>query len=108
MGAEPAGLNVTLRDKETGEMLYESKGDTYGIKENTALYSFLKQPVSVESGKTYELEISSDAATGSGIGLYCVTDKKGQELLTVAPAREEGQDPAEEKRCLQMCVSGIQ
>lgn len=108
VGAKPAGLNVTLRDKETGEMLYESKGDTYGIKENTALYSFLKQSVSVESGKTYELEISSDAAAGSGIGLYCVTDKKGQELLTVAPAGEEGQDPAEEKRCLQMCVSGIQ
>lgn len=108
VGAEPAGLNVTLRDKETGEMLYESKGDTYGIKENTALYSFLKQPVSVESGKTYELEISSDAAAGSGIGLYCVTDKKGQELLTVAPAGEEGADPAAEKRCLQMCVSGIE
>lgn len=108
VGAKPAGLNVTLRDKETGEMLYESKGDTYGIKENTALYSFLKQPVSVESGKTYELEISSDAAAGSGIGLYCVTDKKGQELLTVAPAGEEGADPAAEKRCLQMCVSGIQ
>ena len=109
VGAEPAGLNVTLRDKETGEMLYESKGDTYGIKENTALYSFLKQPVSVESGKTYELEISSDAAAGSGIGLYCVTDKKGQELLTVAPAGEEGADSAAaEKRCLQMCVSGIQ
>ena len=109
VGAEPAGLNVTLRDKETGEMLYESKGDTYGIKENTALYSLLKQPVSVESGKTYELEISSDAAAGSGIGLYCVTDKKGQELLTVAPAGEEGADSAAaEKRCLQMCVSGIQ
>lgn len=109
VGAEPAGLNVTLRDKETGEMLYESKGDTYGIKENTALYSFLKQPVSVESGKTYELEISSDAAAGSEIGLYCVTDKKGQELLTVAPAGEEGADSAAaEKRCLQMCVSGIQ
>ena len=108
VGTDPASLDVTLRDKETGEMLYESKGDTYGIKENTALYSFLKQPVSVESGKTYELEISSDAAAGSGIGLYCVTDKKGQELLTVAPTEGEADGPAAaEKRCLQMCISGI-
>lgn len=109
VGTDPASLDVTLRDKKTGEILYENRGDTYGIKENTALYSFLKQPVAVENGKTYELEISSDAPAGSGIGLYCVTDEKGQELLTETPSGEEAADPAgSEKRCLQMCISGIQ
>lgn len=67
------------------------------MKENTALYPFLKEKISVEPGKTYRLEISSDAPKGSGKGLYCVTDKKGTEL----------EDPSE-NRSLQMCVSGVQ
>ena len=41
-------LKVVLRDKESGEVVYESEGDTYGLKENTALYSFLKHSVEVE------------------------------------------------------------
>lgn len=63
------------------------------MKENTALYPFLKEKISVEPGKTYRLEISSDAPKGSGKGLYCVTDKKGTELL---------EDPSEKEafRCV--------
>lgn len=60
--------------------------------------SFPERKISVEPGKTYRLEISSDAPKGSGKGLYCVTDKKGTELL---------EDPSE-NRSLQMCVSGVQ
>nr|WP_303231212.1 glycosyltransferase 87 family protein [uncultured Blautia sp.] len=96
--SEINSLNVVLKEKDTGKVIYEKNGDTYGMKENTALYPFLKEKISVEPGKTYRLEISSDAPKGSGKGLYCVTDKKGTELL---------EDPSE-NRSLQMCVSGVQ
>ena len=96
--SEINSLNVVLKEKDTGKVIYEKNGDTYGMKENTALYPFLKEKISVEPGKTYLLEISSDAPKGSGKGLYCVTDKKGTELL---------EDPSE-KRSLQMCISGVQ
>ena len=96
-------LKVVLRDKDSGEVLYESEGDTYGLKENTALYSFLKHSVEVKSGKTYQLEIATDAPQNSGIGLYCVTAGKSPEQL-VQPHDEEHP----EKRSLQMCVTGIE
>lgn len=96
-------LKVVLRDKDSGEVLYESEGDTYGLKENTALYSFLKHSVEVENGKTYQLEITTDAPQNSGIGLYCVTAGKSPEQL-VQPHDEEHP----EKRSLQMCVTGIE
>ena len=79
--SEINSLNVVLKEKDTGKVIYEKNGDTYGMKENTALYPFLKEKISVEPGKTYRLEISSDAPKGSGKGLYCVTDNKGTELL---------------------------
>ena len=91
-------LKVVLRDKDSGEVLYES-----GLKENTALYSFLKHSVEVENGKTYQLEIATDAPQNSGIGLYCVTAGKSPEQL-VQPHDEEHP----EKRSLQMCVTGIE
>lgn len=96
-------LKVLIREKESGEVIYENQGDTYGLKENTALYSFLEQPVEVENGKTYELEITSDAPEGSGLGLYCVTDQNGKELLT---SSREGEFP--EDSSLQMCITGIE
>lgn len=96
-------LKVTLREKDSGEVIYESQGDTYGLKENTALYSFLKYPVDVENGKVYELEIASDASEGSGLGLYCVTASGETELLT-SPRGDE----ASKESSLQMCVTGIQ
>ena len=96
-------LNVVIREKDTGSVVYESEGDTYDLKENTALYSFLGHPVDVESGKTYELEIRSDAPENCGLGLYCVTAGRGSELLT--SSREEGMP---EKSSLQMCVTGVQ
>ena len=96
-------LKVVLRDKDSGEVLYESEGDTYGLKENTALYSFLKHSVEVENGKTYQLEITTDAPQNSGIGLYCVTAGKSPEQLA-QPHDEEHP----EKRSIQMCVTGIE
>ncbi len=96
-------LKVVLRDKESGEVVYESEGDTYGLKENTALYSFLKHSVDVESGRTYQLEITSDAPQNSGIGLYCVEAGKALAQL-VEPRSEEH----EEKRSLQMCITGVE
>ena len=94
---------MVLRDKDSGEVLYESEGDTYGLKENTALYSFLKHSVEVKNGKTYQIEITTDAPQNSGIGLYCVTAGKSPEQL-VQPHDEE----YPEKRSLQMCVTGIE
>ena len=96
-------LKVVLRDKESGEVVYESEGDTYGLKENTALYSFLKHSVDVESGRTYQFEITSDAPQNSGIGLYCVEAGKALAQL-VEPRSEEH----EEKRSLQMCITGVE
>ena len=96
-------LKAVLRDKESGEVVYESEGDTYGLKENTALYSFLKHSVDVESGRTYQLEITSDAPQNSGIGLYCVEAGKALAQL-VEPRSEEH----EEKRSLQMCITGVE
>ena len=96
-------LKVVLRDKESGEVVYESEGDTYGLKENTALYSFLKHSVDVESGRTYQLEITSDAPQNSGIGLYCV--EAGKVLAQLVEPRSEEH---EEKRSLQMCITGVE
>ena len=92
-----------MRGKDPGRVGYESEGDTYDVKEKTAIYSFLRHPVDVESGKTYELEIRSDAPENCGLGLYCVTAGRGNELLT--SSREEGMP---EKSSLQMCVTGVQ
>ncbi|NCB92714.1 MAG: DUF2029 domain-containing protein [Clostridia bacterium] len=74
-------LHVQLADKETGEVVYEAEEVTDGFTKNSGLYTFVDGPVDVENGKTYELEITSEAAEGSGIGLYCVTsDKKENQL----------------------------
>ena len=102
-GTELHSLKIVLRDKETREILYERETDTYGLKENTALYSFLKHSVPVEKGKTYQLELSSDAPEGTGIGLYCVASKKASELL-VSPQTEKNLP----KRSLQMRVTGVE
>mgnify|MGYP004480670073 FL=1 len=102
-GTELHSLKIVLRDKETREVLYERETDTYGLKENTALYSFLKHSVPVEKGKTYQLEFSSDAPEGTGIGLYCVASKKASELL-VSPQTEKNLP----KRSLQMRVTGVE
>lgn len=102
-GMDLHSLKIVLRDKESGEVLYERETDTYGLKENTLLYSFLKHPVAVQKGKTYQLELTSDAPAGSGIGLYCVTAKKKSELL-VGP---ENMEDSSAKR-LQMRVTGVE
>lgn len=96
-------LKVVIREKDSGKTVYEHKGDTYELKENTALYSFLQKPVTVEKGKTYELEITTDAPADCGIGLYCVTDKKGEELL-LSPKNEE----YPEDSSLQMRITGAE
>lgn len=49
--SEINSLNVVLKEKDTGKVIYEKNGDTYGMKENTALYPFLKEKISVEPEK---------------------------------------------------------
>ena len=80
-----------------------SGGVYLGYKLNNAPLPFLKHSVEVENGKTYQLEITTDAPQNSGIGLYCVTAGKSPEQL-VQPHDEEHP----EKRSLQMCVTGIE
>ena len=96
-------LDVAIREKDSGETVYEHHGDTYDLKKNTALYSLLKHPVQVEKGRTYELEITSDAPADCGIGLYCVTDKNGKEPL-LNPVSEE----YTENSSLQMRITGVE
>lgn len=102
-GAGLYNMKVTIREKESGEVIYESEGDTYNLTENTGLYSYLRHSVEVESGKIYQLEITSDAPENSRIGFYCLDQEKGKELL-LSPQ----EDGMEEKRSLQMCITGVE
>ena len=102
-GAGLYNMKVTIREKESGEVIYESEGDTYNLTENTGLYSYLRHSVEVGPGKIYQLEITSDAPENSGIGFYCLDQEKGKELL-LSPQ----EDGMEEKRSLQMCITGVE
>ena len=102
-GADLYNMKVTIREKESGQVIYESEGDTYNLTENTALYSYLRHSVKVDPGKIYQLEITSDAPENSGIGLYCVTTSKGEETLVSPKDDERGG-----KRSLQMCITGVE
>ena len=102
-GAGLYNMKVTIREKESGQVIYESEGDTYNLTENTALYSYLRHSVEVVPGETYQLEITSDAPENSGIGFYCVTAEKGSETLTTLP-----EDETDTKRSLQMCITGVE
>ena len=81
--SEINSLNVVLKEKDTGKVIYEKNGDTYGMKENTALYPFLKEKNLCRAGKNLSSGNFRDAPKGSGKGLYCVTDKKGTELRKI-------------------------
>lgn len=98
-----SSLHVVLREQESGAVVYEHEGDTYGFSKNTALYSFLAEPIAVENGKTYELEISSDAPAGEGIGLYCISTDSEKERLE----ENRSQEGAASGR-LQMRVTGAE
>ena len=102
-GAGLYNMKVTIREKESGEVIYESEGDTYNLTENTGLYLYLRHSVEVGPGKIYQLEITSDAPENSGIGFYCLDQEKGKELL-LSPQ----EDGMEEKRSLQMCITGVE
>ena len=102
-GVDLYNMKVTIREKESGQVIYESGGDTYNLTENTALYSYLRHSVKVDPGKIYQLEITSDAPENSGIGLYCVTTSKGEEALVSPKDDERG-----ERRSLQMCITGVE
>lgn len=102
-GVDLYNMKVTIREKESGQVIYESEGDTYNLTENTALYSYLRHSVKVDPGKIYQLEITSDAPENSGIGLYCVTTSKGEEALVSPKDDERG-----ERRSLQMCITGVE
>ena len=102
-GVDLYNMKVAIREKESGQVIYESEGDTYNLTENTALYSYLRHSVKVDPGKIYQLEITSDAPENSGIGLYCVTASKGEEALVSPKDDERG-----ERRSLQMCITGVE
>ena len=102
-GVDLYNMKVTIREKESGQVIYESEGDTYNLTENTALYSYLRHSVKVDPGKIYQLEITSDAPENSGIGFYCVTTSKGEEALVSPKDDERG-----ERRSLQMCITGVE
>ena len=102
-GVDFYNMKVAIREKESGQVIYESEGDTYNLTENTALYSYLRHSVKVDPGKIYQLEITSDAPENSGIGLYYVTTSKGEEALVSPKDDERG-----ERRSLQMCITGVE
>lgn len=84
-----ASINVRLIDKKTNEILYEGEKQAENFTNNSALYSFIDASVDVESGKTYILELSSDAPVGSGLGLYCKTvENETAELLETVEGKE--------------------
>lgn len=97
-----ASLKVVLKEKDSGTVVYEHEGETYGISKNTALYSFLADPVEVENNRSYELEISSDAEAGSGIGLYCIDTNAERERLVASGNGETASGR------LQMRVTGVE
>lgn len=95
-------ISVKISEKDTGKVVYEREKETESLKNNSALYSFIDEPVKIEAGKVYMLEMSSEAKSGGGIGLYCVSCNEEQELLTET---EERHDIG--KCQLQMKVTGI-
>lgn len=93
---------VTLTDKETGEIVYEGEKETDGFTKNSGLYSFLDGPAAVEEGRTYVLELTSDAEEDCGIGVYCVSADGDSELMETE--RPEG---AADVCQLQMRITGV-
>lgn len=94
-------LTVKLLDKETWAIVYQGEKETDSFTTNSALYSFINEKVPVEAGKTYELQITSKADAGDGIGLYCVTADSEEQLLEQTADRAELPDSR-----LQMRVTG--
>lgn len=93
---------VRIKEKDTGKVVYEGTKETEEFKNNSALYSFVNGSVEVQEGKTYELEFTSEAKDGEGIGLYCVSTDSDQELLA------ETEERADFGNCqLQMKVTGV-
>lgn len=96
-------IHVKLKEKETGDVIYNQVKETEKFTTNSALYSFIDGPVAVEPGKTYVLEMTCDAKEGSGIGLYCVSSKGSSESLKETEARKEIGESQ-----LQLRVTGMQ
>lgn len=94
-------LTVKLLDKLTGSIVYQGEKETDSFTTNSALYSFINEKIPVEAGKTYELQITSAADAGAGIGLYCVTADSEEQLLEQTAGRAK----LPESR-LQMRVTG--
>lgn len=93
---------VTLKEKETNQVVYQGEKSTEGFDTNSALYSFLSEPVTVDAGKTYVLELASQAEPGQSVGVYCVSAGEEQELA-VSGAEEENAG----SRRLLMKVTGV-
>lgn len=96
-------IHVSLTEKESGTVVYEAKESSSDYTSNTLLHSFIDEDVSVEAGKIYLLEISSEAPTGSGLGLFCVSSDSAKEVLV-----ETGGSQSTASGKLQMKVKGVE
>ena len=95
-------ISVKIIEKDTGNVIYEGTKETDGFKTNSALYCFMNESVQVQQGKTYVLELASQAEDGKGIGLYCVSADSSQELLAQTEERTDFGNCQ-----LQMKVTGV-
>lgn len=94
-------VHVSLIEKERGTVVYTTEKEAFDFTTNGSYYNILNDRVSVEEGKTYTLELTSDSDPGQGLYLYCENIGEETEIL------QEGAE-CEVPRRLKMKVTGYQ